>query len=461
MLEGVRVDIGKKPCQIEGALLFKENGMNFILNPHIPSWCMLDEMGYRILQLCNGRCTLEHIYEQVKSEVSFDTFLTIIRYLRKSLIIAFDSPHFEGLSVNVPSLPPLTNLYFEITSRCNLHCIHCDVNAGRACREEISLEKIKECIDYLVAVKGWSIYISGGEPLMRKGWDELLEYSLENNLKTTIATNGTLIDEDTAALLAGYRQQDMTLQISLDSTQEEVHDSIRGKGAFKRTIQGIDNLLDQGLKKNMRISFTASRLNVEEVDTMIDFCLGKGINEVIFSKVYHQGRAVPIWNTLGLSLEEAIQFQKKVYRARKDLKGTLEVIEIEDKAAPAVGLKVRICNMGQELRIDSAGNVYPCQLFDGADAIIGNVTEEDIQSIREGTRFLEIRKKVCTRVDTIPECRTCNWRNICGAGCAATAHFSYGDMTAIDPMCEFCKWWHKYLILEGAKDTGPYHIHYC
>jgi radical SAM protein with 4Fe4S-binding SPASM domain len=461
VLEGVRVDICKKPYQIEGALLFKENGMNFILNPHIPSWCMLDEVGYKILQLCNGTTTLGYMYEQVKSDISFDMFLTIIRYLRKSLIIAFDSPLFEGVSVNVPALPPLTNLYFEITSRCNLQCIHCDLNAGPAHKEEIPLEKIKECIDYLVQVKGWSIYISGGEPLLRKGWDELLDYSLERNLKTTIATNGTLIDENTADILAQHRHQDMTLQVSLDSTQEVVNDKIRGKGAFKKTIKGIENLLDRGLEKKTRISFTANKLNVSEVDTMIDFCLNKGIGEVIFSKVYQQGRAVQVWDTVGLSLEEAVQFQKKVYKARKKLRGTLEVIEIEDKAAPAVGAKVRICNMGQELRIDSAGNVYPCQLFDGTDAIIGNITEEDIQSIREGKKFLEIRKKVCSRVDTIPECRTCIWRNMCGAGCSATAHFAYGDMTCIDPMCEFCKWWHKYLILERVKDTGPYHIHYC
>ncbi|MBU7014829.1 MAG: radical SAM protein [Theionarchaea archaeon] len=455
------MDIGKKPCQIEGALLFKENGMNFILNPQIPSWCMLDEVGYKVFQLCDGTATLEHIYEQVKSEVSLDTFLTIIRYLRKSLIIAFDSPHFEGISVSIPSLPPLTNLYIEITSRCNLRCIHCDVNAGQASSEEIPLEKIKECIDYLIQVKGWSMYISGGEPLLRKGWDELLDYSLKGNLKTTVATNGTLIDESTADTFLQHRHQDMILQISLDSTTEEVHDRIRGKGAFRKTVQGIENLLDRGLEKNMRISFTANKFNVREVDKMIDFCLNNGIGEVIFSKVYQQGRAAQVWNTVGLSLEEAVHFQKKVYKARKQLRDALEVIEIEDKAAPAVGAKVRICNMGQELRIDSAGNVYPCQLFDGSDAIIGNVTGEDIQSIREGRKFFEIRKKVSARADTIPKCQVCNWKNMCAAGCSATAHFAYGDMTAIDPMCEFCTWWHKYLILEQVKDTGPYHVHYC
>jgi radical SAM protein with 4Fe4S-binding SPASM domain len=380
--------------------------------------------------------------------------------LRKSLIISFDSPHVEGISVTIPALPPLTDLYVEITSRCNLNCIHCDVNAGKSQGKEVSLEKIKECIDYLVESKGVSIYLSGGEPLLRKGWDGLLEYSLTKGLRTTVATNGTLINEEVADIFELYDPQDLIIQISLDSTKKEVNDFIRGKNAFDRTINGIKHLLDRGMGKNVRISFTANKYNVSDAKAMVDFCLEKKLGEIIFSKVYKQGRAAAVWDTLKLSLKEAIKFQKFVFNTRKRLKGTLEVLEIEDKAAPAVGTKVRICNMGQEPRIDSYGNVYPCQLFHGEDAIIGNINNDSLQSIREGETFYNIRKRICERIDTIFKCKSCIWKNICAAGCAATAHFVYGDYTAIDPLCDFYTWWHEYLIVERIKQVGLYHIPY-
>jgi len=440
--------------------LFKKKDLYFILNSEIPSWCMLDERGYTIFQHCTGENTLDDIYAKVQP-VSHDQFLNIIRYLRKSLIISFDSPHFEGISVKMPALPFLTNIYFEITSRCNLNCIHCDVNAGKSRGKEVSLEKIKECIDYLVESKGVSIYLSGGEPLVRKGWDHLLEYALTKGLRTIVATNGTLINDNVADIFAQHKNKKLVVQISLDSTKKEVNDLIRGKDAFDRTIKGIEHLLDRGMGKNVRISFTANKYNVSDVKAMVDFCLEKKIGEIIFSKVYKQGRAAAVWDTIGLSLKEAITFQKFVFNTRKRLKGTLEVLEIEDKAAPAVGTKVRICNMGQEPRIDSCGNVYPCQLFDGEDAIIGNINNDSLQSIREGEPFYNIRKKICERIDTIFKCKSCIWKNICAAGCAATAHFVYGDYTALDPMCDFCTWWHEYLIVERINQVGLYHIHYC
>lgn len=455
------MNTSKKPVQIEGVYLFREGELNFLLNPDIPSWCILDDVGYTILQYCTGENTLDNIYQRVRSDVSFDQFLHIVRYLRKSLIISFDNPYVEAISVNVPLLPPLTNLYFEITSRCNLKCIHCDVSAGQPRGKEVSLHKIKECIDHLVEVNGWSIYLSGGEPLLRKGWETLLEYALGKGLRTTVATNGTLIDEKVADIFEQHKTEKLVIQISLDSTKSDVHDMIRGRGAFAKTMRGIQHLLDRNMGKNVRISFTANKYNVHDVQDMVTFCLDKGIGEIIFSKVYMQGRARQVWDSLGLSLEEAIQFQKFVFNARKQLKGSLDVLEIEDKAPPAVGAKARICNMGQEPRVDSQGNVYPCQLYDGEDAIIGNILEESIASIREGKRLHEIRRKVCQRSETIPECKVCVWKNVCGSSCSAEAHFVYGDMTAIDPMCEFCKWWYYYLILERVKDVGLYRIHYC
>lgn len=454
------MDTSKKPVQIEGTRAFKEGELTFLINPEIPSWCMLDDVGCKILQHCTGENTLEDIYKTVQSEISHDHFLTIIRYLRKSLIISFDSPHFTGIAVDTPPLPPLVNLSFEITARCNLRCIHCEVSAGQPRGKEVSLEKLKECIDYLAAINGWTVNIGGGEPLVRKGWDELLEYSLSKGLRASVETNGTLIDEKVADIFEQYDPKRLIVQISLDGPNSDIHDKIRGKGAFAKAMRGIEHLLDRGMEKNIRISFTANRYNIEYVQDIIDMCLERNIGELQLYSVYELGRAKQAWDVIGLTTEEAIQFQKFMFNARNQLKGKINITGRENVAPPAVGAKVPICSMGMEFNIDPLGNVFPCGFFYGTVGILGNINTESLASIRNGEKFYRLREKICQRVKTIPKCRACIWRNMCGAGCSALADYIYGDMNDIDPLCEFWKWWFRYLTVERVRELGLYHIPY-
>ncbi|GAI37664.1 unnamed protein product, partial [marine sediment metagenome] len=81
------------------------------------------------------------------------------------------------------------------------------------------------------------VYLSGGEPLIRKDFYELAEYAYNKGLRIVISTNATLIDEETAVRLKklGF----VYVGASLDGIGD-VNDHFRGKkGAFDDAVRGI------------------------------------------------------------------------------------------------------------------------------------------------------------------------------------------------------------------------------
>jgi MoaA/NifB/PqqE/SkfB family radical SAM enzyme len=121
--------------------------------------------------------------------------------------------------------------------------VHCGSRCGEVKSTELSkedyfelLNQIKRDFDQLPM-----LCITGGEPLLRKDFFEIMEYAKELGFSWGMTSNGTLIDRDTAERLkkAGMK----TVSISIDGT-EEIHDEFRRtKGGFKRAIEGIENHL--------------------------------------------------------------------------------------------------------------------------------------------------------------------------------------------------------------------------
>src|SRR5687768_13165446 len=105
----------------------------------------------------------------------------------------------------------------ETTFRCNLRCAHCYVNEAVgdfATRDrELSLERLKELIDEIVAAGTLFVLFTGGEILVRPDFPELYEYAVKKGLLVTVFTNGTLVTDRIADLFAEYRPD--TIEISL------------------------------------------------------------------------------------------------------------------------------------------------------------------------------------------------------------------------------------------------------
>ena len=138
----------------------------------------------------------------------------------------------------------------ELTHRCNVRCVHCycrqEANDQTAQSQEMSLEEIRDLVDQIAAEECLYLFLTGGEPLLRKDFVDIYDYVRSKGFLVTLFTNGTLITERLADHLA--QNPPFCVEISLYGATREAYESITGiPGSFARCQKGISLLLERGI----------------------------------------------------------------------------------------------------------------------------------------------------------------------------------------------------------------------
>jgi len=91
-------------------------------------------------------------------------------------------------------------VFWNITDRCNLNCIHCYNRSGIGCQTEgeLTTAEALDLIDDLAGMGIPLILFTGGEPLMREDIWELAQHAGKKGIKMALSTNGTLITTEVA-----------------------------------------------------------------------------------------------------------------------------------------------------------------------------------------------------------------------------------------------------------------------
>lgn len=167
--------------------------------------------------------------------------------------------------------PQLRNLFLELTLRCNERCLHCGSSCGEAIGEELTAEQYKRLLDEVKEDLGTErkmLCITGGEPLLRKDFFEIMGYARELGFSWGMTSNGTLIDRAAARRLreTGMR----TISVSIDGL-EATHDAFRQTpGGWRRAMEGIENLLAEGGFKHVQVTTVVTHKNIDELDELFE-----------------------------------------------------------------------------------------------------------------------------------------------------------------------------------------------
>ena len=132
----------------------------------------------------------------------------------------------------------------ELTHRCNLYCKHCSLSAGTMSDKELfSTEQEIALIDQILKFRPNVIIVTGGEPMVRSDFWDIINYIKENSeAKLGIMTNATLINEENVDKLA---QTFYSFDLSLDGVNEETCSKIRGKNVFGRVMKAVSLLKEK------------------------------------------------------------------------------------------------------------------------------------------------------------------------------------------------------------------------
>ena len=167
--------------------------------------------------------------------------------------------------------PVLKNLFFEMTLRCNENCLHCGSRCGEVKVQELPAEEYMKVLDEVKArlgTSGMMIDVTGGEPLLRKEFFEIMSYAKKLGFSWGMTSNATLIDKECAHKLreAGMR----TISVSIDGL-EETHDAFRRTpGGFQKAMRGINNLIEEGGFKHIQVTTVATHKSIKELPALYE-----------------------------------------------------------------------------------------------------------------------------------------------------------------------------------------------
>lgn len=337
---------------------------------------------------------------------------------------------------------------WEMSAACNLNCVHCRA-AASVCRPDGELT-FRECREFLDDVASLSpspmLIMTGGEPLMRPDFFEILEYADKIGVNKVLATNATLVTADIASRLAANRVA--AASVSIDGSSAAAHDAFRrSPGSFEASVRGIGLLKAAGIKVQINISVT--KRNYADMENIFAAARGLGASAIHIFLLVPTGRAE---NMRGEEISAAeyetllnwFYDKKRKIGNEINLKATCapHYYRIMRERAKADGVAVTVENFGIDAVtrgclagcgfafVSSSGVVQGCGYMPVA---AGNIRERKFSDIYSNSEFFTKLRDLSLLKG---KCGRCGYKKVCG-GCRARALAETGDCFGEEPYCSY------------------------
>jgi MoaA/NifB/PqqE/SkfB family radical SAM enzyme/SAM-dependent methyltransferase len=180
----------------------------------------------------------------------------------------------------------LRELWFHITDNCNMSCSHCLFSSSPQTKRELPAERVLELTAQAEKLGCRMFALTGGEPLVHKGLDRILNRMLEiESSHVAVLTNGLAVKKFFSAHRYDFNR--LHLQISVDGIGK-THDKLRGKGMFASLEKSLNWLSAEGIPFTLSMCVTKS--NVEEMKKVVEFAAETGASNVHFMWYFVRGR---------------------------------------------------------------------------------------------------------------------------------------------------------------------------
>jgi len=335
-------------------------------------------------------------------------------------------------------------IQWHLTERCNLRCLHCYQDRKRP--SEMAAGDVMSEIDGAARMfEAWeseqdirvtpSIHFTGGEPLLYRGFWEVVRHARLTGCRVAVMTNGCLVTDEDA-----WRFRDLgvfDIQVSLEGPPA-LHDSIRGEGSFRAALKGTERLARAANLVSANV--TLSRLNATFIDETVRIARDAGFSSIGFSRLVPCGSGGAMIESVLSPGEVRDAYGRALSLSGPDfavvsgdpLAGTLR----GDLPPADCGLTLSGCSAGfSGVTIASDGAVMPCRRI---GISVGNLKRKSLRDIWATSKTLwrlrdrESYKGQCGRCSFWPSCRGC--RAVAYAWSRARGR---ADLFADDPQC-----WH-------------------
>lgn len=330
----------------------------------------------------------------------------------------------DGLPISDPGLVAIEQpklkvdfLWLEITSRCNLRCLHCYADARTHIPEdELTSEEWKTIIKEAFEIGCRQIQFIGGEPTTRKDFLELLKFSVQYPFDfIEIFSNLNHLDDE---MIETIEANKVCVASTLYSCKRETHDAItQVKGSYDRTLSTISRLKEREIK--VRVETIAMKQNQHELDGTVEFLKSLGLKSKSPDPVRPSGRG----RNLDLIPDSLPEKYSKTMREP-------DFCVKRDKFVR--NMFYNSC-WASKVNIASNGDIMPCIM--GRDFVVGNIR---VVSLREAVEREVMEKAWSLSKDKITICSSCEYRYAChdcrpAASSSASSRYDKPSICTYDP----------------------------
>lgn len=281
----------------------------------------------------------------------------------------------------------------EYSYLCNFACEHCCAEPfmdhklpkeeqAKDTRPRLHLKDVRELSRQADEAGLGRFVLTGGEPLVMKDFDAVVEAIDPSKHYIITDTNGWFLDHERARHIKSIGVD--KVQMSLDSSIPEEHDHFRRKpGSYQRVMRGIDAALDAGLNIILSTCLTRGRAKTEEFLNLCKLAKEKGIGLYVS---YAKPVGAYLGNTDCLITKEDADIVRELEKE----------YPVFTHMTPSYGLYQGCITVKGIVTVTSTGEIEPCPYI---HVSIGNFLKEPLKDIL--ARGMKIRQFGEHRLDCL------------------------------------------------------------
>ena len=222
----------------------------------------------------------------------------------------------------------ITQVFLYLTDTCNLRCRQCLYKTEltfQLSQKEIPYQDALGLMESFYNLGARKITFMGGEPTLYKKLPELVHKARQLGYSyIRMDSNGTF---NTSLLDNPYLQEIDEITFSLDGYNEEINDSIRGKGSFYKCVHNIKKAISRGYEVHVTTcvhrGFTQNASSDEHLGLieMIKFLKSLGVAKINMHDLFKSGIPRDVWSdSIDTSIEEYLNAYQLVIEYKKENK---------------------------------------------------------------------------------------------------------------------------------------------
>lgn len=338
-------------------------------------------------------------------------------------------------------------LDLEITCRCNARCRYCYyMNNEGVDYEELPTERWLALFEEAGNARVMEICLAGGEPFMRKDLFELIDGIVRNRMRFQILTNGRLVTREVARRLKRTGRL-ARIQVSLDGSKPETHESMRGKGSFVPALNAVRVLHEEGLPVTVRV--TVHGQNVEDLPAVAELLLEEiGLPRFSTNAASSLGTRAKYGDDVFLTPAMRLRAMHVLAELQDKYPGRvgaaagplaewnmfrdMEEARSRGEGIPGYGKLVGCGCIFFRMSIRADGAYIPCVML--PQMVLGYTGQDPLEEVwRSSAQFNAIRERIHTTLDSFEECQGCEYMECCTGNCAGISLSLLGDANRPSP----------------------------